>query len=121
MVSNAIKYAAGKPIRLEVSRHKENARLVVQDFGPGIAPNLQPRIFERFSRAASSENGTGLGLGLYIVKEIVDGHQGSIQLESELGIGSTFVVDFPIHRHTPLTGCYSEIDVLTSEFKQNIP
>ena len=61
----------------------------------GIAKDMQSKIFERFERAINSTNISGLGLGLYITKQIVDAHQGSIEVESELNKGSTFKVCLP--------------------------
>ena len=64
------------------------------DHGMGIAPENQLRIFERYERAASHNFG-GLGLGLYIVRQIVEAHGGRIQVYSRLGEGSSFIVELP--------------------------
>jgi signal transduction histidine kinase len=63
--------------------------------GAGIAPKDLPRIFDRFERGASPRTYGGLGLGLYIAREIVEAHGGSISVESEPGAGSTFVIEIP--------------------------
>jgi signal transduction histidine kinase len=67
----------------------------VRDRGIGIAPERLPRIFERFERAVSSAY-SGLGLGLYIVRAIVEAHEGTVSAESVLGEGTTFTVDLPL-------------------------
>jgi signal transduction histidine kinase len=95
LLSNAIKYAPGKPIHIKSSLAGTMVRFVVQDFGPGIPKEKQDRIFDRFERATHSRNISGLGLGLYIVRQIIDGHRGSIHVESEPELGSSFVIDIP--------------------------
>ena len=62
----------------------------------GIAKDMQGKIFERFERAISSTNISGLGLGLYITKQIIDAHQGSIEVDSDLNQGSTFKISLPL-------------------------
>jgi len=95
LISNAIKYGHGEPIELNVTSYGDDAKITVKDYGIGIAREQQKRIFERFERAASSKNYTGLGLGLYIVNQIVQAHGGSIHVDSTLGHGSTFTVVLP--------------------------
>lgn len=96
LLTNAARYAAGKPISIAAQREGSNARLEVRDQGHGIAPENQERIFRRFERTANSRNIDGLGLGLYICKQIVESHGGKIRVESELGKGSNFVVNLPL-------------------------
>lgn len=96
LLSNAMKYGAGKPIEVTVDNDKDKAFLKVTDQGPGISFEDREKIFQRFERAASIKNYDGLGLGLYISKEIIDAHGGAITLESEIGKGSTFTVSLPI-------------------------
>jgi two-component system, OmpR family, sensor kinase len=67
--------------------------LVVRDSGPGVAREDRERIFERFERAGSSL--PGIGLGLYIVRRIVDAHHGSVRVESASGSGAAFIVSLP--------------------------
>ncbi|QRK07690.1 AAA family ATPase [Archangium violaceum] len=97
LLSNAIKFAPGRPIELELLREGDTARLVVKDHGIGIAPERLPHVFGRFERAVSPEKYGGLGLGLYIVREIVTALGGSIRVESEPGVGTTFTVELPCH------------------------
>jgi signal transduction histidine kinase len=72
------------------------ARFSVKDHGIGISKENQEMIFERFERAVTMKNFKGLGLGLFIVKQIVDAHEGIIRVESEPGKGSTFIVELPV-------------------------
>jgi PAS domain S-box-containing protein len=96
LLTNAIKYGDGKPINISISSSNNHAELVIQDHGMGIAKQDQKRIFERFERAVSSRNFAGLGLGLFITKQIVSSHGGSICVESEPGHGSKFIVKLPL-------------------------
>ncbi|WP_437965928.1 AAA family ATPase [Sorangium sp. So ce260] len=96
LLSNAMKYGAGRPILVGVRREADRALLVVRDEGIGIAEADQGRIFERFERAVSVRNFGGLGLGLYIARSIVAPHGGSIRVESKPGAGATFVVELPL-------------------------
>jgi signal transduction histidine kinase len=98
LVSNAIRYGAGRPIHARVEVVGENARLVVRDEGIGIPPEAQERIFGKFERAVSERHSGGLGLGLYITRSIVEAMGGSIQVESRPGQGSTFTVELPRSR-----------------------
>ncbi|HXI60007.1 MAG TPA: ATP-binding protein, partial [Polyangia bacterium] len=73
----------------------DQARLLVRDHGIGIEPTKIGRLFERFERAVPSRSYGGLGLGLYIARQIVEGHRGVIRVESSLGEGSVFTVEIP--------------------------
>jgi len=103
LVGNAIRYAPASsgPVEVRWSETADAVVLEVVDSGPGIAPDLQPRIFERFYRADSgrSRDLGGTGLGLAIVKHILLRHGGSVELESEEGRGSRFICRFP--KRTP--------------------
>ena len=98
LLTNAIKYASGKPvsIRVEPSSETETVTISVRDQGMGIALEDQKRIFERFERAVPSKNYGGLGLGLYISRQIVELHEGKLDVQSEKGHGATFTVELPI-------------------------
>jgi PAS domain S-box-containing protein len=95
LLSNAVKYGENQPIHVQVSASGARARLQVVDHGIGIAAADQPRIFGRFERAVSSRHYGGLGLGLWITRQIVESMGGSIGVESESGKGSVFTVDLP--------------------------
>lgn len=96
LLSNAIKFGDGKPVRVRAWREGSLARVAVEDGGRGIAPEDQERIFHRFERASASRDEAGLGLGLYIARQIVELHAGTIQVDSAPGKGATFLVDLPI-------------------------
>jgi PAS domain S-box-containing protein len=96
LLSNAIKYAAGAPIEIAVEQQGSVARLRVRDHGIGIAADRLPRIFERFERAVSAQHYGGLGLGLFIVRSIVEAHHGHADAESELGRGTTITIELPL-------------------------
>jgi signal transduction histidine kinase len=98
LLTNAIKYGAGSPISIRVERDPEGhwARLRVKDEGIGIAPEMQQRIFERFERAVPSSAYGGLGLGLYICREILHSHGGNIRVVSLPEHGSEFLVELPL-------------------------
>ena len=95
LVSNALKYGAGQPITVEIAERDGRARLTVRDRGIGISPDDQKRIFGRFERAVSERHYGGLGLGLWIVRQIVEAHGGSIALHSEPGVETAFTVELP--------------------------
>ncbi|HEX4924897.1 MAG TPA: PAS domain S-box protein [Bdellovibrionales bacterium] len=96
LITNAIKYGAGKPIEVAIYDGGGSAKIEVRDQGIGISPENHTRIFERFERAVSYQGISGLGLGLYISKNIVDLHKGTIRVDSELGKGSRFTVELPL-------------------------
>jgi PAS domain S-box-containing protein len=96
LTTNAIKYGDRKPVLLRVARDEEEAILSVHDRGIGIAPEDQKRIFDRFARAVSERNFGGLGLGLYIVGQIVAAHGGRVSVASKPGDGTTFTVALPL-------------------------
>lgn len=95
LLTNAVRYGQGKPIRISVKSRNDRAQIIVEDEGIGIAPEDHRRIFDRFERVTSERSYGGLGLGLWIVREIVDAFGGTIEVESELGHGARFVVELP--------------------------
>jgi signal transduction histidine kinase len=93
LMTNAAKYGAGSAVEVRASPSAAGATISVTDHGMGIAPEKQPRIFDRFERAISHNNISGLGLGLYITRQIVEAHQGTVNVRSVPGEGSTFTVE----------------------------
>jgi hypothetical protein len=100
LLINVVKYAPGQPVRVSLERAGGVATLVVDDRGPGIAEEMQQTIFERFERGDTSNSAGGLGLGLFIVKELVDGQGGSIRVQSRVGEGARFIVELPLQPRT---------------------
>ena len=99
LLENAVRLApAGSRIRLAVGSERGLAWVAVSDEGPGIASEHQPRVFDRFWRAdqGRSRADGGTGLGLSIVRQIAQSHGGDVQLQSKLGVGSTFTIWLPV-------------------------
>lgn len=97
LLTNAIRYGNQRPIKIKAYKDLNFAYIEVIDQGRGIIRDNFEKIFERFERAGMSANeSSGMGLGLYIAKQIVDAHNGTISLESELQKGSTFTVKLPL-------------------------
>ncbi|HEY6911023.1 MAG TPA: PAS domain-containing sensor histidine kinase [Myxococcales bacterium] len=94
LLGNAMRYGAGMPISLEIAERPGRALLAVRDGGVGIGAADQERIFQRFERAASDRYPGGMGLGLFISREIARAH-GDIRVESEPGKGALFTVELP--------------------------
>lgn len=100
LLTNAIRYGGHNPVHITLEKLNGHAKLAVRDEGIGIAEADQGRIFHRFERATRTSSGTGLGLGLYIAKEIVESHGGTIQVKSNKGKGATFIVELPLREST---------------------
>ncbi|MEW5848813.1 MAG: sensor histidine kinase [Myxococcota bacterium] len=95
LIANAAKFGRGMPIDIRLRRVDTMARLAVRDRGIGIPPEDQARIFDRFEQAVSSFQYGGLGLGLYIARQVAEAHGGTIRVRSVRGEGSTFIVELP--------------------------
>lgn len=98
LLSNALKYGDGKPVTVKLYSRAGRVFTEVIDRGIGIAPKDHKLIFGRFERAVEGTGISGLGLGLFIVKQIIEGHQGQIHVVSDLGEGSKFTFDLPERR-----------------------
>jgi signal transduction histidine kinase len=96
LISNGIKYGAGRAMHIAVETQDGRALLRVEDHGIGMSPALIQRLFKPFERGVSPGHFRGLGLGLYIIAQIVEAHGGSISARSTPGEGSTLLVDLPI-------------------------
>ncbi len=95
LLSNAIKFGHHHPIEIILSQSNNFATLMVRDHGIGIEPSQQSRLFQRFERGVSGRQYSGLGLGLYICRNIITAHGGSIRVDSRVGEGSVFTVVLP--------------------------
>lgn len=96
LVGNALKYGAGKPVRIALEEHADSARLLVTDAGRGLTPIDTRRLFRRWGRLGRGSS-EGAGLGLWIARHVVNAMKGSIRCESAgPGLGCTFVVDLPL-------------------------
>lgn len=96
ILTNALKYGEKKPIEIRILQERGCAIIEVKDSGKGISTTNLPLIFEKFERADAKADVGGLGLGLYITKQIVDAHNGLIEVKSDLGHGSLFTVRLPL-------------------------
>jgi signal transduction histidine kinase len=98
LLSNALKYGEGQPVVVRTRADGETAVLEVEDRGPGVPVEDRERIFGRFERASGGHRKDSLGLGLYIVRSLVEAHGGEVALRSEPGKGATFTVSLPRKR-----------------------
>ncbi|MGH7296121.1 MAG: sensor histidine kinase, partial [Polyangiaceae bacterium] len=96
VLENAMKYGAGKPVRLVVDSEGGHATVEIVDQGPGIPPGDLERIFGRFERAASRLNYGGFGLGLFLAREIVSAHGGTITAQNEPAAGARIRIRLPL-------------------------
>jgi signal transduction histidine kinase len=101
LISNAIKYGMGKPIALAVETVGDRVRVSVKDGGMGIPRADHSRVFQAFERLPTAERVGGLGLGLYIGRQIALAHGGTLTVESDPSAGSTFTLELP--RETPVS------------------
>lgn len=98
LITNAIKYGNGKTIELSLIDEGESALISVKDYGMGIMKDHQEKIFNLFERGSGPKGISGLGLGLFISKQIIESHQGKIWVESVPGSGSTFFIKIPLNK-----------------------
>ena len=96
LLSNAVRYGAGKPIDVIATASEREIAIAVIDQGPGIPEADRKRIFERFERGNEHTSGIGLGLGLWITQRIAEAHGGTLRVESEVAKGSTFTLALPL-------------------------
>jgi two-component system phosphate regulon sensor histidine kinase PhoR len=100
LVGNAVKYTpAGGQVTVGLCQTGDEAFVTVTDTGIGIPPEAQAHLFEEFYRAPNAREAKiiGTGLGLAIVKRLVELYHGTIAVESQIGVGSTFTVVFPVY------------------------
>lgn len=99
LVSNAVKYSPkGSVVQIRVERDFSSARIAVKDHGPGISEDDKKKMFRKFTRLSARPTGgeSSNGLGLSIVKRLAESMSGSVQCQSTLGMGSTFILDLPV-------------------------
>jgi PAS domain S-box-containing protein len=94
LLSNAFRYAPGALVRVSLRADDHRATLRVEDNGPGIPKERQPHIFDRYE-IAGERSTAGLGLGLYIIRQIVEAHGGTVRVDAERKVGAGFVVELP--------------------------
>jgi two-component system heavy metal sensor histidine kinase CusS len=105
LVENALRFTPdGGTIRISADVSAAQAKVLVSDTGSGIASEHLPHVFDRFYRADSARSSAGAGLGLSLVKSIVDLHGGSATIDSEVGRGTTVVLSFPNNSGLPNKG-----------------
>jgi signal transduction histidine kinase/AmiR/NasT family two-component response regulator len=95
LVGNALKFSTGKPVEVSVQGEDGLASVTIRDHGIGIPEEKLPLIFERFGRGVPARSYGGLGLGLYVARQLVEAHGGQIRVTSAVGEGTTFSVDLP--------------------------
>jgi two-component system heavy metal sensor histidine kinase CusS len=104
LVDNALRFVPDRgEIKISIAVHAEHSEVVVSDNGCGIAPEHLPRVFDRFYRADSSRSSDGAGLGLALVKSIVDLHGGSVRIDSQVGHGTIVTIIFPTRRNSSIS------------------
>ncbi|RYZ71538.1 MAG: hypothetical protein EOP09_04515 [Proteobacteria bacterium] len=97
LLTNAMRFGRGSQIVIELTQAKAGqARIRVKDQGIGIPRDRLEKIFDRFEQTPTSRNLDGIGVGLYISRQIIDAHEGKIWAESKKGVGSTFTVELPV-------------------------
>lgn len=98
LITNAIKYGNEKPITVVIGVRKKSAIIKISDQGIGMNIERQKNIFDLFSRAVTAKNYKGMGIGLYVSKQITEAHGGRLTVESVEGKGSTFTVELPLEK-----------------------
>ncbi|HEX4153442.1 MAG TPA: response regulator [Steroidobacteraceae bacterium] len=120
LLTNAFKFSSrGSSVEVTAGRHGDAFRLVVRDYGQGIAPEFLPRIFERFSQqdATTTRSHGGLGLGMAIVKQLSEVHGGNIRVHSSgKNLGTTFTLDIPLSHKEPEPSLSYSQSVRTLDF-----
>jgi CheY-like chemotaxis protein/anti-sigma regulatory factor (Ser/Thr protein kinase) len=103
LINNAIKFSEHGKVALDVASVDGEIIFTVRDSGPGISPDMRARLFQRFEQADGPQRRVGSGLGLAICRELVTRMGGRIDVESDLGVGSTFRVSLPLQSSEPIS------------------
>ncbi|MEO5659727.1 MAG: hybrid sensor histidine kinase/response regulator [Polaromonas sp.] len=101
LLTNALRYGQGKPVEIVLSTLPGSVKIEVRDKGIGILAQRQKRIFEQFERVNKDDDTGGMGLGLFITRQLVEAHGGTLDLQSHEGLGSNFIVTLPLVRPKP--------------------
>lgn len=96
LLTNSIKYGEGKPVHVRLKTKDKKALIEVEDQGMGIDPENHNKIFERYERVVAANEISGLGIGLFISREIIQAHHGKLWVDSKVGQGSTFSMELPL-------------------------
>lgn len=122
LISNAVKFTQSGCVTCRVQQQRDGVCISVIDTGIGIAPEDQPKVFEKFRQVGDTltDKPKGTGLGLPICKQIIDHHGGRIWVESELGKGSTFSFLIPIYTSDRQTNTRLNLDALVKQLKEHV-
>lgn len=97
LLTNAMRYGGNRDVELTLNKRENSAYVHIRDYGLGITEEEQERIFEKFERGGNKKVSEGLGMGLYIARQLAEAHRGSLTVESKLNEGSTFTLILPIN------------------------
>ncbi|WP_426319812.1 hybrid sensor histidine kinase/response regulator [Pseudoduganella sp. R-43] len=112
LINNALRYGGGKPVDVRLHADSQNARIEVIDQGVGIPEEVLPKIFEPFERGKMEGMPAGLGLGLYISRQLAEAHGGTLSARSKPNEGATFIFTLPRADEKPTPGTGSTKDIL---------
>ncbi len=112
LVNNALRYGGGKPVDVRLHADSQNARIEVIDQGVGIPEEVLPKIFEPFERGKMEGMPAGLGLGLYISRQLAEAHGGTLTARSKPGEGAVFIFTLPRVEEMSTAGPGSNTDIL---------
>lgn len=101
LTTNAIRYAPHAPLTVRLMRSENSAIITFKDRGPGIPSEVAEKVFQQFERLIPATNISGLGLGLYICRQIVEGQGGTIKVETDKEAGALFVIELPVSSPGP--------------------
>jgi len=112
LITNALRYGEGKPVDVRLHADSQNARIEVIDQGLGIPEDVLPKIFEPFERGKMEQVPAGLGLGLFISRQLAEAHGGTLTARSKPGEGATFIFTLPREQEMSTLGSGTNVDIL---------